>query len=408
MKLHRTTTIIIGILLCCALPLSGCASLYANYREVEQLRIMQALGLDRAPGGVIVTLAAAADPSGSAPLCFSGTGESVSAAIESVRGRAAEEDLFTGHLKHILIGEAAARQGLEPYLSYICRSPDVRLDMPLFILRGGTAREAMSTAGTEERGIAEVLQAAQTSLDTQSGGNVFTAAEILRSLWRDGSALICALEYGPASETSDSGAGGPSSGEAGAADTADSEPSDAGGSGEAPVMTAAAGGFAVIKDGKLCEFIDRDAALGAGFLTNTVGIRELVVRDRFGAPVTLEIQQGGTRLHPLWNPDGSLRGIEIYANVSAALLEAGSGTLTAAESTDYLTGQLEAAVSDRIGAVLWLAKTLEADFLGLGERVEQASPLKYRRMGQSLGPLLPSLELSIAVQGELSHSHDLD
>ena len=78
------------------------------------------------------------------------------------------------------------------------------------------------------------------------------------------------------------------------------------------------------------------------------------------------------------------------------------------ENADYLTGQLEAAVSDRIGAVLWLARTLEADFLGLGAKVEQASPLEYRRIGQALGPLLPSLELSIAVQGELRHSHDLE
>ncbi len=419
--MKRFSFLIVICTLIPALCLSGCGSLYANYREVEQLRIMQTLGLDRSPGGVTVTLAAAAQPGGAAPLCFSGTGESISAAMESVRLHAVEEDLFTGHLKHILIGEEAARQGIEPFLSYICRSPDARMDMPLFLLQGGSARELMQAAGNGEKGVAELLQAAQSKLDAQTGGHVFTAAEILRSSARSGCALVCVLQAAPAAEAEPPGGAASGGGEEDASreeEQPDGE-QEAEGDGEAPAAeagqdaessykAAVAGSYAVLKDGRLCEFIGREAALGVHFLTNAVGVRSIVVRDRFGAPVTLEINRGGTRLRPLWAPDGRLRGIEIYATVSAALLEAGSVSLSTAESADYLTGQLEAAVSEQISAVLWLARQLEADFLGLGDRVEQASPLEFRRLGQPLGPLLPELELSIAVQGELSHSHDLE
>ncbi|MBQ9250097.1 MAG: hypothetical protein IJ179_06990 [Oscillospiraceae bacterium] len=396
----------------CILPLYGCSSIYANYREVEQLRVMQAMGLDRTPGGVTVTLAAAEDRSGNAPLCFSGTGESISAAIEAARLHSVEEDLFTGHLKHILIGEEAARQSIEPYLSYICRSPDARMDMPLFILRGATAREAMSAAGNGEKGVSEALQAAQSKLDMQLGGHVFTAAEVLQRSARSGCALICALEYDSAAEeepaTAEEGTDTLDT-EADATETSASSTEESVSSEEkSDFKTVSAGSYAVIKDGKLREFIGPEAALGVSFLTNTVGVRDLVVRDRFGAPVTLEINSGGTRLRPLWAEDGSLRGIEIYADVSAALLESGSTALSAVESADYLTGQLEAAVSDQIGAVLWIARNLEADFLGLADRLEQAAPLEYRRMDQALGPLLPTLELSIAVRGELRHGHDMD
>ncbi len=386
----KKTISLLVISLTVAALLSGCGSLYSNYREIEQLCVMQTLGLDRVPGGIAVTLSAAADKSGSTPLCFSGTGESVSAAIESARLHAVEEDLFTGHLKHILVGEAAARQGIDSFLSYICRSPDARLDMPLFILQGADAREVLTAVGNGEKGASEVLQAAHTKLNSQLGGHVFTAAEVLRSCARNGSALICALPYTNAAELS----GGDAA--AGAQQAT------------AYKSAAAEGAYAVIKDGKLCEFIGRETSLGVSFLTNTVGIRSLVIRDRFGSPVTLEINRGGTRLYPLWNPDGTLRGLEIYATVSASLLEAGSHALSSVESADYLTGQLEAAISEQLGAVLWLSRQLEADFLGLGDRIEQASPLEYRRLGQPLGPLLPSLELSIAVQGELSHSHDME
>lgn len=414
-----------------SLLLSGCGSIHANYREVEQLRIIQTLGLDRTPGGVRVTLAASADRSGDAPLCFDGLGESVSSAIDNARVRSVEEDLFTGHLKHILVGEEAARQSVEPYLSFICRSPDGRMDMPLFILHGATAQQAMTAAGNGEKGVSEVLQAAHAKQETRSGGHVFTAAEILRQLERQDSALACALRYGPAAEAKASSPGG--SGEAGGGesagggegtgagespDAAEEGAADAGqessgaqdqsASQEEGFQTAALDGYAVIHGGKVVDYIDQETALGADFLLNTVGIRDVVVRDRFGSPVTLEINAGSTRVHPLWAQDGSLRGIEIYARVSASVLETGSAGLSAAENADYLTGQLESAVSERIGAVLWRARTLQADFLGLADRVEQAAPLEYRRQEQLLGPLLPALELSIAVQGELSHSHDLD
>ena len=423
--MKKTDFLIIIYLLTAAFFLCGCGSLYANYREVEQLRVMQTLGIDRAPGGVTVTLAAAADPGGEVPLCFSGTGESVSAAVESARLHAVEEDLFTGHLKHILIGEEAARQSIDPFLSYICRSPDARMDMPLFVLQGGSAREAMQAAGNEEKGVAEVLQGAQSKLDTQMGGHVFTAAEVLRACARSGSALICVLQYAPAAEAEAPGSGeseseegedsqseeaAPAAGETAEGKQEAASPDDAPGeeAEEAPYKTAAAGSYAVIKDGKLCEFIGREAALGVHFLSNHVGVRDIVVRDRFGAPVTLEINRGSTRLRPLWAEDGSLRGIEVYATVSAALLETGSSALSSVESADYLTGQLEAAVSEQISAVLWLSRQLEADFLGLGDRIEQASPLEYHRLKPNLGELLPKLELSIAVRGELSHSHDME
>jgi len=406
--------------------LSGCGSIHANYREVEQLRIIQTLGLDRSPGGVRVTLAASADRSGDAPLCFDGLGESVSSAIDNARIRSVEEDLFTGHLKHILIGEEAARQSVEPYLSFICRSPDGRMDMPLFILHGAAAREAMTAVGNGEKGVSELLQAAHAKQGARSGGHVFTAAEILRQLDRQDCALACALRYGPAAEAKGSspGAGESSGGGEGAGsqespDAAEEGSADTGQEGgktqeesgraqEEGFRTAALDGYAIIRGGKVVDYIDRETALGADFLLNTVGIQDLVIRDRFGSPVTLEINSGSTRIHPLWAPDGSLRGIEIYAKVKASVLETGSAGLSAAENADELTGQLESAVSERIGAVLWRARTLQADFLGLADRVEQATPLEYRRQEQPLGPLLPALELSIAVQGELSHSHDLD
>lgn len=377
-----------ALALCFSLLLSGCLPLEAHYREVEQLRILQALGLDRSGSGVLVTLAAQAEEGGGA-LCYTGAGESVSAAIEQAKERSVEEELFTGHLRWLLIGEDAAREGMEPFLSYICRSPDARMDMPLFVLRGETAREAIGAGAGADKGACEALQAACVKLEAQRSAEPVTAAELFRALERRDCALLCALETASTEVEPEEGSAETESGGTAAAE------------GFAPA------GYAILKQGRLVDFLDRDAALGADFLMNTVGLRELVLHDRYGAPVTVEIHRGGTRLHPKWE-DGQLRGLEISATVRASVLETGSRSLSAQENADYLTARLEAAVSDRIGAALWRCKSMETDFLGLGERLEQQSPLEMRRLNQPLGPLLPELELSISVQGELLHGHDMD
>ena len=363
--------------------LSSCQTLRADRREVEQLHIMQTLGLDAAPGGVLVTLASAAG-NGEEAVCISGVGPSLSAAIENARLNATNEELFTGHLQYILIGEEAARQGIDRCLAYICRSGDLRLDMPVFILRETQARAAMEGAGGD--GITSQLQAVVSRLENRGDSRAFSAARILRGLEGHGSALACALRCAPSSQ-----AGSSSGEENGGKD-----------------LSVSADGFAVLQDSKLQEWISAWSAPGVGLLINESGICELEVRDRFGSPVTLEIQDGSTRLHPLWAKDGSLRGVEIYTRVSASVLEADAGADFSSEIyTDYLTGQLETAISDRISQVLRLARGLETDLTGLGDRLEQTAPMAYRRAGTDLGQCLADLELSIAVQGELRHSNDM-
>lgn len=129
--------------------------------------------------------------------------------------------------------------------------------------------------------------------------------------------------------------------------------------------------------------------------------------DLGGLPVSLELERGESAVAPVWNTDGSLRGLDVTAKVRACVLETAAGSADGlARYDDYLTGQLEAAVSERIGRVLQLARQQELDLAGLGGRLARADPKRYSVSDQQLGALLPSLEIRIAVQGELTHSYD--
>ncbi|MEI3102378.1 MAG: Ger(x)C family spore germination C-terminal domain-containing protein [Oscillospiraceae bacterium] len=89
-------------------------------------------------------------------------------------------------------------------------------------------------------------------------------------------------------------------------------------------------------------------------------------------------------------------------------MESGSSRAEGTEEyINYLTGQLESAVSRQLSELLQSSMQLKADFLGLAGRVERSSPENFRLMEQDFTEVLPSLELQISVSGRLSHTNDI-
>ena len=358
-----------------ALLLCGCGELGAEAYEVEQLRVMQTIGLDKAPGGVALSLSAAAgaDPAGEA-RCFRAVGPDIARAMSRVQEQSTEEELFCGHLKQLLVGENLARQGLAPVLSYVARSADLRLDMPLFILKGGDAGTLMAEAGGQDRGTTELMEAVETRLKLRCGVPPFTVCDLYRALSRSDSGVVWALERQNAAE-------------------ADSES-----------LALVPAGLALVRNGRLVRYADMDQALGFCLLMNRVGVWELGLRDRFGRAAVLELRQGETGLEPEFGDDGRLHSLAVSANVRAFIAECPVGADPQSSAyEEELTALLEAEVSRQISQALRLMQQQGADYVGLGRRLEQAAP------GKPAQPfVLPEeLTLSISVRGELEHSSDI-
>ena len=372
-----------------SLSFSGCKTLYNNYKEIEQLLVVQTMGLDTQGGGIVLSLASAADSNGSQPRRLSAAGESITTAMERIYNYSYEEQLFLSHVRHLVIGEEAAEKGIDDYLGYISRTPEIRLDMPIFVVMDGKAQDAVMQVGDGRRGISEMLETVEVSSRRRGDSGIYTAADVLRDSMRWGSALICALECSEASETPVSGG------------TEES-------SQDSPKLTAAAKGFAVMREGKLCRYLTREQAIAVGLLRNRAGISDVQVKDKYGDLVVLEIDSGGSRIKGQWSGPGQLKGLEVFIDVRATVIEiSGGGELGSAEYTDHLTAQLEGLISDYVSSTLQASRDLKADFLGLATAVEKHSPENFRLLEQEFPELLPSLELTVTVSGQLRHSHDM-
>ena len=405
------------LIIMCALPaLSGCSSIYSNYREIQQLMVVQTMGIDREKGGVQVSMAAAAEASGGGPRRMSAQGSTITAAIDRAYKLSYEEEIFFSHVNHLLVGEAAAEEGLDTFLDYVSQSPTMRIDIPLYIVRGSTANQAVMEVGDSSKGISEVMQTVHESFASPSNSRVFTVADTINSLLRYGSALVCAVECVPSSESVSPGksASAQGGGEQNAQQGEEQNPQQEEGQnaqdktqGETPLMAVPAG-YAVIRDGKLCKFIEPEEAAAVGLLTGSLPITDITVTDRNGKDASLELNQGSAEITPVWGGKGQLKGLNIQAQVSASVLETDNWQQGSSnEYINHLTAQLESAVSQRLSSLLRTSMKLKADFLGLAGQVERKSPENYRLMSQRFSDLLPGLELQITVSGQLSHTNDM-
>ena len=413
------------IIIICSLPsLSGCGSIYSNYREIQQLMVVQTMGIDREKGGVQVSMAAAAEASGGGPRRMSAQGSTITAAIDRAYKLSYEEEIFFSHVNHLLVGEAAAEEGLDAFLDYVSQSPTMRIDIPLYIVRGSTANQAVMEVGDSSKGISEVMQTVHESFASPSNSRVFTVADTINSLLRYGSALVCAVECVPSSEsispeksesaqqsdgqnTQEGEGQNAQQGEEQNAQEEEGQNAQDKTQGENPLMAVPAG-YAVIRDGKLCKFIEPEEAVAVGLLTGSLPITAITVTDRNGKNASLELNQGSADIVPVWGGKGQLKGLNIQAQVSASVLETDNWQQGSSnEYINHLTAQLESAVSQRLSSLLRTSMKLKADFLGLAGQVERKSPENYRLMSPRFSELLPGLELQITVSGQLSHTNDM-
>ena len=334
--------ITIGICALLSLFLGGCALFPSALRGMESLAAVQVLGVDREGDGVRLSMVTAADSSrGEGPVRMSGSGATIADAAGDAASHAAEERVFCAHTGYVLLGEESARADVTSVLRYVCRSREIRMDVPLLIVRGASAEEALLQSGSERTGAAELLDALASSAPARLGTELPSVARIAGRLESGGCALAAAVVCAPSSELE----------------------------GEEQPLTLSPAGLAVLRDGKLEAFLEPDEAVGADLLCGAQGVHTFVVTDRAGQRVTLQTAPGRTELRVLRGEDGAPERIDATIRLSASVLEIdGEGRLSDGDYADELAALLERELLRRAGAVLRLEHTLGADLLSLRER----------------------------------------
>ena len=365
----------LGLTLCL---LGGCGGrwIYSDYREIDQLELIQALGLDAAGG--LVTATASTAGQGEGPVVLRSSALSVSRALRKMQDYTSRKYIFFGHTGHLLLGEAAAAEGVQPWLEHMARNVEMRLNTFLYIVRGGTAEACITAAGREGEGIVPLLTSLEKDVQLMNESHVFTCGEAAEALAEWGSTLAAAISL---TEQEDILAGESST-------------------------TICTRGYAILKAGRLAGYLDPELARGANLLMGLGGEDILEVPDGAGGWAALRLTGSRVRYAPEFS-GGELAALGIRVELECSLDELpGPADTWEEETLDLLERGAAELELERIRRVLDFSRALEADFCGIGRWVRQARPLAWARMPRPWPEVFPGLPLEVEVTCRLGRTGD--
>lgn len=352
-------------LLAACLLLTGCSQLPAA-REMEDMALLRTMGIDRAAGGVAVTgstgpRARGLQGEGEPALTLSADRESLSAACLAMRGQS-DSYVFFGYVDQLLIGEALAEEGVQPVLDYFARDAELGLGAQLWLVRGASAREAVSAGG--DAGVDSRLETLQHDSKMGVSSHTRTAGELYTDLLELGSAFVPALV--PAGD-------------------------------ETAILTEQ--GYGVLNGDRLAGFLDGEAAKGLELLAGGPSA-DILEAELDSQTVSVKVTSAHTKSRLEFQGDAP-SALKLACKIEARLSEYGS-PLTA-EELDQLQRLLEAQERAKIDTALARLRELRSDCAGLGAKAAISHPAQWQKIQADWPERFSQIPMDVKVQIKLDN-----
>lgn len=361
------------IILCVVLltPLSGCSQEFmADQLDIERFLPVQTIGFDKYGDTLTVSLSTGGEQNSSSALVMKSPGPNIESALTRLQDYSPVNELYYEHIQYIILGEGLAENGIEPLLDWAERSPFMRMDTGVFLVKG-SAEEVITAASGEISDITERLNSLDREIHARSQ-HVYTLLEIAASLSDQGTALCTAVEH-ISSEGTVIGLAG--------------SPGDA-------VLPA---GYGVLQQGKLVAFLSARESLGVALFRQDPTGTVITVED-----TVLELLEGRARATGVWSENGELTGISVTARLQAGILESDGET----PDIEDLEEAFSESIRESLEAVIDRSQALSCDFLALEESVFTQSSNGAQSGLDTWNELFPELSVSVSVQGEIQRGYD--
>ncbi len=360
------------IYVCLSLALlGGCsASLEADTHDVERLLLIQTLGLDSIDGGIEMSVSSGLGPEDAPALVMSVQARGIEDAIARLQNYSPENQLFYAHVQYLLLGEGAAEKELQKVIEWVDRSPTLRMDTEMLVVRG-RARDAVVDVSEDAADITQRLA----SLDRQArsmGWTIHTLREAAAALAQRDGALALAVEAVPTE---------------GKVFTDEQQ--------SAAVVPM---GYAVLGPEGLLEFLSPEASLGAELLTgDPTGLLITV------SGCTMEILDSSARIEAARDENGAPCAVTVRCRLRTGVLERDAGEELSPEALDAALCQT---VSAWVGEAVEKAQAFGCDYLGAKKAVLTSAD-DLARYGGEWDQLFPALPVTVQVEGRVDRSYDL-
>lgn len=357
-----------------ALLLCGCSSnIFSSRRDMERLRPIQTIGLDGGDSAVTLSVSSGIGPDGASPLVMRATGSGMEDAVERLQEYSPEDELFYAHVSYILLGESMANGGVLPLLDWVERSPSMRMDTAVFVVKGRAENAVIGASAGEGTDVTDRLS----SLERDAllcGRHIYTLREVASSLLERGSALCSAVQAAPSAGTDFT-------------------------QGETLSYAVVPDGYAVLSGDSLATYLTPEESLGSELLSGYLnGTRALVEGNM------LELIGGEAHVSGVWDDSGTLTGLVVTADVGAGILERQTG---GEEDIEALQRALAETVQGWLEAAVAREQSLGCDFLVLENDVLRSAPCPQKEARAAWEKMFTALPVTVAAEARIDRSYDL-
>lgn len=383
--MKRVTALVLGILLLC---LSGCdnaGTVYSNYRELEEMELILALGFDAARGGMRLSVSGSASgtesedgPNPAKITRLSTAGTSISGAMETIQDFATKEELFYAHTQYVLLGEAYAKAHLAMLLDYLQGTTGVRTSVPLFVVHGDTAEHLVTGTGEGGSDITTTLNSTILDSKRRGDGYPFSCNDVIAAQNEHGAALMMALKVVP---------------------TGTVEPSA-----EEDAVSPIPDGYAIVRNNTIIDFVPQTDARGVNLIIGQPGLGSVTVTVPDAGTVTVSMTKCKVKLEPVWGGDGSVSGVSGKIRTQVYLKEV---EYPSALDQDAVLEAVSEQLETWVEHVLQKMSDTEADFLGIGLQMRMRHPILWDRAPKTWEEVLGDLTFDIQAETTIARAGEL-
>lgn len=373
-----TFLLIVGLIF-----LPGCWS----RKELNKIGIVSALGVDLTEDNQIELSVQVTTLSGSSAKnggqnkvrFVTSVGRTMFDAVRNLMTKSGDR-LFYPHNSVIVFGEAAARAGLDPFIDFLQRDPEIRLGTWMLVTQG-KAEDIILARSDEEEVAGRHINLLLDDIRSTSKGIAMDILDYMNMDLADGFEPVLG-------------------------DIQKVENED-----EHGFLAEGAGAF---RGDKLVAWLDAEDVRGYLWMTNRIkgGIIAAyegevdedsgVEASELNQRISFEIIRSKTKIKPILDEDQNLRfEIEVNANCNLGERMAGEEASTEEEINKLRNILNHAVIREMQGIVQKAQQDLKSDIFGLGASVSREYPKYWKEIKDDWEDIFPTVEIEIQVQSEV-------
>jgi spore germination protein KC len=361
--------------------LTGCWS----RRELNELAIALAIGIDKDEDGQYLVSAQVVDPSQiaakksesgrSSVILFQETGKTVVEAFRKMT-LTASRNLYVAHIRLLVIGEDVAKEGIGPSLDLFSREEELRTDFFIVVAKDTTAANTLKVLTSLEKIPAvSMFRSLETSEKSWAPTSTVTLDELINNLTAKGKqAVLTGLEI----------FGDVAAGESQKNITKIK-----------PSTQLHYAGLAVFRADKLVGWLNENESRGYNYVINNVKSTIRNVKCPNGGELATELIRSDTVVKAVFEDNKPVIHVETRSELNVAEVSCKIDlkvTNTVQELEKVLDERYEKLIHDTVKKV---QKKLKSDIFGFGEKVRRANPDAWKKMEENWVELFPNLKVTV-------------